>query len=78
MPAIPRDCPDLEAVFFSGEEALADGLANWLGERFEDDERLVALEVDLSGVELVGTCAWEWLTRSVVTPNRIRRQWSLQ
>ena len=71
-PRVPEDCPDIAAIFcFRDQDAMVDGVVNWLGERFPEDEALVSLELDLSGLAAVATCEWELAVTAPVPPSRI-------
>jgi len=77
-PTLPPDCPDLNAVFFfSSRETMEDGLLNWLDDRFPDPEKIVTLEVDLAGLDVVARCEWEWLVGTTGAPDCLRRVWEI-
>ncbi len=56
---------------------MEDGLLNWFGDRFAEAGEIVALGVDLAGLDVVATCEWEWMAGTTVAPDRLRRVWEI-
>lgn len=56
---------------FTSEDALVDGLGNWLGDCFDEDEVLHVLLVDVEGLELDQEVEWEAISRHPIDMERI-------
>lgn len=63
---------DNAIYLFPDENALNDGLGNWLGECFEDDEQLAILRVDIEGLETISEVEWEIKCYSGIRAERIQ------
>jgi hypothetical protein len=46
-------------------------LSNWLGEQFDEDQKLVILEIDISGIALTSDAGFEISCNSTIMPDRI-------
>ncbi len=73
IPSVPADMSDdPKAVYlFIDEEALVDGLSNWLGDRFDEDEELAVLKVDILGLPTMEGADFEHVVPSLIPPSRI-------
>lgn len=72
---IPQSPEDMAgepcAVYLFGTIAdLEDAVSNWLGERFADDEELVALKIETDGLALVED-SFEFQCYETISPDRI-------
>ena len=74
LPAVPDDMHDECAVYFFGSrEEAEEGVMNWLGDRFDDDEELVLLTIDAQGLEVHQAAGYEWLSLAPVPPSAIMK-----
>ena len=82
LPQVPEDygdSGDIEGVYlFKSLDDAQNALYNWLGERIEDweeendeDYDEVILKVDLSGLNLIDSVEYEWISTDIIEPNRI-------
>lgn len=73
VPNIPEDMPDEpSAVYlFVSLDALENALINWLGERLDEDEEIVVLVVDITGIPTIEGANFEHVVPSVIPANRI-------
>ena len=63
-----------QIYFFRSREDVEQGLMQWLGDEFNEDEVLLVLEVDLSAIDVVATEGQFELTVSQpIGPDRILR-----
>jgi len=67
-----------EAVYlFSSKDDAETAVLNWLGELFEEEEKLVILSVQLTDTEtqtLEHPCGYEWLCKETIPPERVSVQ----
>jgi hypothetical protein len=60
-PSIPDDCDDIEGVYlFTSKVHVENAVMNWLGDRFEDDDELVLLTIDLENVDIQYSSNVDW------------------
>lgn len=64
------------AIFvFDSRTSAEDGVGNWLGEEFDDDEELILLEVDARGLDLSPSFdddeSFEWTSSGEIPADRI-------
>jgi len=72
LPQIPKDMNDEKAIYlFKTREDVENALMNWLGDRFEDDDKLVLLTVDITGLNCKDTVEYEWACTDLISPDRI-------
>lgn len=62
-----------KVFLFGSLEALEDGLGNWLGEEFDDDEEVAVVAVKVSDSKLFSPSfegeSWEWFSSSPISPS---------
>lgn len=63
-----------DAIYlFPSIEDMENALSNWLGELFEDEEVLVVLEIDTTGLNIIQSEAeYEILCFETIVPSRIK------
>ena len=73
-PAIPTDMPtEEEGVYlFKTKQNAEEALMNWYGDRYQDDEEVVLLTIDISNLRLFGTLAdYEYVSYEQIPPSNI-------
>lgn len=63
---------DAAVYLFPSYAHLVDGLGNWLGECFDDEDELVVLEVDGYGLLFFESAGYEITVIESISPDRIR------
>ena len=63
---------DAAVYLFPSYADLVDGLGNWLGECFDDEDELVVLEVDGYRLPFCESVGYEITVSEPISPDRIR------
>ncbi len=75
MPSKPDDMQDVEGVYlFKSVEDAEDAVANWLGDRFDEEEKLTLLKIDPNGVDELfddAIAGFEVVSKSDISPEFI-------
>lgn len=72
MPQVPKDFADEKAVYlFPSTEAAWDSFDQWLGDRFEEEDELLLLTVDITGLQTRQIVEWELMVFETIEPRRI-------
>jgi len=72
-PRIPTDMQnEPKGVYlFKSYEDMEDAVTNWLGDRYEDEDELVVLKINASGLTLKSTVDYEVMSPSKIPPENI-------
>lgn len=74
IPSIPKDMVDDKAIYlFKTKDDAEQALMNWLGDRFNDDDEVVLLTIDITGLKCKETgAAYEIACHDVINAKRIK------
>ena len=73
--SIPTDMEDIKGVYlFKSVEDAEDAVMNWLGDRFDEEEKLTLLKIDPNGVDELfddAIAGFEVVSKSDISPEFI-------
>jgi hypothetical protein len=73
IPSKNKETGDFGIFMFETTEALEDAMMNWLGDKFDENEDLSLLTLDITGLKYNHGAGYEILTTEKISPDRIKK-----